>query len=313
MIKQNLSVSPQSFGRVGVFMGGWSAEREISLLSGQRVLQGLLSAGVDAVPVDVNRELLKSLNGDEYDRIFLILHGPGGEDGVVQAYLELLGMPYTGSWVLGSALAMNKLRSKQIWRGLAMPVPDWRIVDSIDECRSKAQEMGFPMIFKPIGEGSSIGISPVMRPGELEGAFDGAHRYGAVMMEKFIHGRELTVAVLDGEALPVIHIETPHQFYDYEAKYFVDSTSYHCPADLPDNVSSECQRLALDAFSAVDAHGWGRVDFICDENNQPWLIEVNTAPGMTGHSLVPMAAREAGLSFETLVTRILECSLERGR
>ena len=194
-----------------------------------------------------------------------------------------------------------------------MPVPDWRIVDSMDECRSKAQEMGFPMMFKPIGEGSSIGISPVMRPGELEGAFDGAHRYGAVMMEKFIHGRELTVAVLDGEASPVIHIETPHEFYDYEAKYFVDSTRYHCPADLPDNVSSECQRLALDAFSAVDARGWGRVDFICDENNQPWLIEVNTAPGMTGHSLVPMAAREAGLSFETLVARILECSLERGR
>jgi D-alanine-D-alanine ligase len=298
---------------VGVFMGGWSAEREISLLSGQRVLQGLLSAGVDAVPVDVSRELLKSLKGDEYDCVFLILHGPGGEDGVVQAYLELLGIPYTGSGVLGSALAMNKLRSKQIWRGLDLPVPDWRIVNSIDECRSRAQEMGLPMVFKPIGEGSSIGVSPVMQPGELEGAFDLAHRYGAVMMEKFIVGRELTVAVLDGEALPVIHIETPREFYDYEAKYFVDSTRYHCPADLPGNVASECQRLALDAFSAVDAFAWGRVDFVCDENNQPWLIEVNTAPGMTGHSLVPMAALEAGLSFETLVTRILECSLERGR
>lgn len=313
MIKQNISVSAQSFGRVGVFMGGWAAEREISLLSGQRVLQGLLSAGVDTVPVDVSRALLKSLNGDEYDRAFLILHGPGGEDGGVQAYLELIGMPYTGSGVLGSALAMNKLRSKQLWRGLGLPVPDWHVVESIDECESAAREMGLPMMLKPIGEGSSIGISRVMQAGQLEDAFNLAHRYGTVMAEKFIGGRELTVTVLDGEALPVIHIETPHEFYDYKAKYFVDSTAYHCPAELPGEVTSECQRLALQAFSSVDARGWGRVDFMCDENNQLWLIEANTAPGMTEHSLVPMAAREAGLSFETLVTRILECSMELKR
>jgi len=313
MIERKVSVSPQSFGRVGVFMGGWSAEREISLLSGQRVLQGLLSAGVDAVAVDVDRELLKSLNGDEYDRVFFILHGPGGEDGVVQAYLELIGLPYTGSGVLGSALAMDKLRSKQIWRGLGLPVPDWRVVDSWDECSSAERVLGLPMMIKPIGEGSSIGVSRVMRADELEDAFHLAHRYGVVMAEKFIDGRELTVAILDAEALPVIHIETPREFYDYKAKYFVDSTGYHCPADLSADVTIECQRLALEAFSAVDASGWGRVDFMCDENDRPWLIEVNTTPGMTDHSLVPMAAREAGLSFEKLVTRILECSMESSR
>ncbi len=313
MTEQKISVSPQSFGRVAVFMGGWSAEREISLLSGQQVLQGLLSAGVDAVAVDVSRELLRSLSGDEYDRVFFILHGPGGEDGVVQAYLELIGLPYTGSGVLGSALAMDKIRSKQIWRGLDLPVPDWRIVDSLDGCRSAARELGLPMMIKPIGEGSSIGISRVMCAGELEDAFELAQPYGVVMAEKFVEGRELTVTILDGEALPVIHIETPREFYDYKAKYFVESTGYQCPADLPAEVTIECQRLALEAFDAVDASGWGRVDFMCDENDRPWLIEANTTPGMTDHSLVPMAAREAGLSFETLVTRILECSMESSR
>ena len=305
------SLSPDAFGRVAVFMGGWAAERDISLLSGAQVTKGLIGAGVDAVSVDVNRDLLRNLRSDEYDRVFMILHGPGGEDGVVQANLELMGMPYTGSGVSGSSLAMDKLRTKYVWHGLGLPTPAWRVLHSVEECRQAAADFGLPMMVKPTCEGSSIGITRVTAEDQLATAFESASQYGEVIAEQFIDGRELTVAVLGGEALPVIHIETPRDFYDYDAKYFVDSTGYHCPADVSDAVASECQRLALQAFKALGVRDWGRIDFMCDANDRVWLIEANTAPGMTDHSLVPMAAREAGLSFEQLVCRILECSMER--
>ena len=305
------SISPEAFGKVAVFMGGWSAERDISLMSGEQVLKGLLNAGVDAVGVDVSREQLRALKGDEYDRVFMMLHGPGGEDGVVQAYLEMIDMPYTGSGVLGSALAMSKLRSKLVWHGLGLPTPEWRTVNSVADCERAAEELGFPIMIKPTTEGSSIGISRVKSADQLAAAFDSARQYGEVMAEQFVEGRELTVAVLGSDALPVIHIETPREFYDYDAKYFVDTTGYHCPADIPEAVARECQSLALQAFAAVGARDWGRVDFMCDEQHCVWLIEANTAPGMTDHSLVPMAAKEAGLSFEKLVCRILERSMER--
>ena len=279
-----------SFGRVGVFMGGWSAEREISLKSGQQVLQGLLSAGVDAVGVDVNCEQLRALKGDEYDRVFLVLHGPGGEDGMVQAYLEMIGVPYTGSGVLGSALSMSKLSTKCLWHGVGLPTPEWRIVNSVEECYCACEELGLPMMVKPIAEGSSIGMSRVDELEQVESSFSRAAQYGVVFVEKFISGRELTVGVLGERALPVIEIFTPHEFYDYRAKYFSENTQYHCPADIPDWLASECQSLALQAFAAVSARDWGRVDFMCDGQNNPWLIEINTAPGMTNHSLVPMAA-----------------------
>lgn len=310
-IQQNTIINVQDFGKVAVFMGGWSAEREVSLNSGQQVLQGLLAAGVDAVPVDVSRALIKSLETHDYDRVFMILHGSGGEDGVVQAHLELLGIPYTGSGVLGSALAMSKLHSKQIFRGLGLQTPQWHMVDCLDACRAAVEAFGLPVMIKPASEGSSIGVTPVTCLEQLEPAFNLACQYGDVMAEQFVCGRELTVAVLDGQALPVIHIETPRGLYDYAAKYRVDSTAYHCPAELPDEVTKKCQQLALQAFSAVGARDWGRVDFMYDEQGQLWLIEVNTAPGMTDHSLVPMAASEISLSFEELVVRILQCSLER--
>ncbi len=335
---QTPTASPQDFGRVAVFMGGWSAEREVSLKSGQQVLQGLLAAGVDAVPVDVDRAQLKALRREDYDRVFMILHGTGGEDGVVQAHLELLGMPYTGSSVLGSALAMSKLHSKHIFRGLGLPTPEWRVARNLEACQAASAAFGLPVVIKPASEGSSIGVTLVMHAEQLESAFHQARQYGEVMVEQFVHGRELTVAVLGGQrsgqgsgqhsgqgclgrnssghcssyqALPVIHIETPREFYDYDAKYRANSTAYHCPAALPEDVTHTCQKMAEQAFVAVGARDWGRVDFMYGDDGQLWLIEVNTAPGMTDHSLVPMAAREIGLSFEALVVRILQCSLER--
>ncbi|MEM7209287.1 MAG: D-alanine--D-alanine ligase [Pseudomonadota bacterium] len=304
-------ILPAEFGRVGVMMGGWSAEREISLMSGKEVLQGLLDAGVDAVGVDLDLDTLRAMKREDYDRAFMILHGPGGEDGIVQAFLETIGVPYTGSGVLGSAIAMSKFASKLAWRGVGLPVPDWHVVSSAAEAQSAADEFGFPMMIKPSNEGSSIGIEQVNQREALVPAFETAVKYGEVLAEKFVHGRELTVAVLGGQALPVIEIETPREFYDYKAKYFVDNTSYHCPAKIPESLARQCQEIALSAFDSIGCRDWGRVDFMVDGDGQPWLIEANTAPGMTTHSLVPMAANEAGMTFSDLVYRILECSMER--
>jgi len=305
------TISPAQFGRVAVMMGGWSAERDISLMSGRQVLQGLLDAGVDAVGVDLNIGTLRAMQRDDFDRAFLILHGPGGEDGVVQAYLQTIGIPYTGSGVLGAAIAMSKYRSKLAWRGMGLSVPDWQVLSSTQDARRAGDEFGLPMMIKPDNEGSSIGIARVYRQDELVPAFKAAAQYGEVLAERFVHGRELTVGILGEQALPVIEIETPRAFYDYTAKYFVDDTSYHCPADIPGATARQCQEIALTAFKAIGCRDWGRVDFMLDDDGQPWLIEVNTAPGMTTHSLVPMAAYASGIPFSELVCRILECSIER--
>jgi D-alanine-D-alanine ligase len=299
------------FGKVAVLMGGDSAEREISLRSGSAVLTALQQRGVDAQGIDAGADVLQQLTAGGFDRAFIILHGRGGEDGVIQGALERLGLPYTGSGVLGSALGMDKHRTKALWRGLELPTPESvLIVDEADLLAAAA--VGFPLMIKPSREGSSIGMTKVEDEQQLQQAWETARRYDAsVLAERWIVGREYTAAVLQGEALPLIRLETPHTFYDYEAKYHADTTSYHCPCGLPEAQEAELQGLCLRAFEAVGASGWGRVDLMLDEQQRPWLIEVNTVPGMTDHSLVPMSARTAGIEFDELVLRILASSFER--
>ncbi len=299
------------FGKVAVLMGGDSAEREISLRSGSAVLAALQQRGVDAQGIDAGADVLQQLMAGGFDRAFIILHGRGGEDGVIQGALERIGLPYTGSGVLGSALGMDKHRTKALWRGLGLPTPESvLIVDEAD--LQAAAAVGFPLMIKPSREGSSIGMTKVEDEQQLQQAWETARRYDAsVLAERWIVGREYTTAVLQGEALPLIRLETPHTFYDYEAKYHADTTSYHCPCGLPEAQEAELQGLCLRAFEAVGASGWGRIDLMLDEQQRPWLIEVNTVPGMTDHSLVPMSARTAGIEFDELVLRILASSFER--
>jgi D-alanine-D-alanine ligase len=248
-----------------------------------------------------------------FDRVFNILHGGSGENGTIQALLDLYRIPYTGSGVLGCALAMDKLRSKWIWMGIGLAVPEYLELRSGDDCVRAVRELGLPLMVKPIFEGSSVGISKVERADDLPGAWELAARYGAVIAEKFINGAEYTVGILAGEALPLIRLETPRAFYDYEAKYKDDKTHYHCPCGLPDAKERELRQIALRAYAALGAGGWGRVDFMADREGKPWLIEANTVPGMTGHSLVPMAALAAGIDFRTLVLRILDTSMDKTR
>jgi D-alanine-D-alanine ligase len=301
---------PSEFGRVAVLMGGWSAERAVSLKSGQAVLAALRARGVDAHGLDVDRAILNVLASGRYDRAFIVLHGRGGEDGVIQGALELLGLPYTGSGVLASALGMDKLRTKQVWLGAGLPTPAHRLVASAAELTAAAADLGLPLAVKPSCEGSSIGVSRVDAPAQFQSAWERAAACdSAVLVEPWIQGQEYTGGWLQGEVLPLIRLETPHGFYDYEAKYHADDTRYLCPCGLPAEREREFQELVGQAFAAVDGRGWGRVDFMVDTQGQPWLLEVNTIPGMTDHSLAPMAARVAGLSFEELVWRILETSL----
>jgi D-alanine-D-alanine ligase len=303
--------SEQAFGRVAVLLGGQSAEREISLKSGNAVLDALRRRGVEATAVDVGNDVISRLLSGEFDRAFIILHGRGGEDGVIQGALQRIGMPYTGSGVLGSALAMDKYRTKAVWRGLGLATPESvLIVDESD--LDKAAALGFPLMMKPICEGSSIGMTKVESEGQLSQAWRTASEYDAqVLAECWIVGEEYTTSILLGEALPMIRLETPHLFYDYQAKYSADTTRYHCPCDLQRDEEADLQALCLKAFEAVGASGWGRVDLMLDQQRRPWLIEVNTVPGMTDHSLVPMSARAAGIDFDELVIRILSTSLER--
>ena len=305
----------QAFGKVAVLMGGHAAERVISLRSGQAVLEALRCAGVDAEAVDAgDSDVLRQLEQGGYDRVFNALHGRGGEDGVMQGCLELLGLPYTGSGVLASALAMDKLRTKQLWHGVGFPTPEFALLDSEADLERAARDVGFPMMIKPIHEGSSFGMSKVEAAGQLPSAWALARQYDqAVLAERWITGTEYTAAILGDEALPLIRLETGNVFYDYQAKYESNSTRYHCPCGLPAEQERDYQQLALSAFRALDGYGWGRVDFMVDAEGRPWLIELNTVPGMTDHSLVPMAARQAGLDFETLVVRILATSLEEGQ
>jgi D-alanine-D-alanine ligase len=301
--------SPEEFGKVAVLMGGWSAEREVSLVSGRAVLGALRSQGVDAHAIDADRGLLGSLIGGSFARVFIALHGRGGEDGIIQGALEVLGLPYTGSGVLASALAMDKLRSKQLWQGLGLPTPPFRLLDRDMDVDEVVAALGLPLAVKPSREGSSIGVSRVTDPAQLQTAWKQAASFDCpVLVEPWIDGEEYTGAVLQGEALPLIRLETPREFYDYEAKYHADDTRYHCPCGLDVDKEAELQSLVLRAFTAVDGYGWGRVDLMLDRQGQPCLLEVNTVPGMTSHSLVPMAARAVGLDFETLVWRILETS-----
>ena len=303
---------PAAFGKVAVLMGGWSAERAVSLRSGAAVLKALQARGIDAHGIDAGRDILTVLAGGGFDRAFIILHGRGGEDGVIQGALEILGLPYTGSGVLASALGMDKLRTKQIWQSAGLPTPPWRLANSLAELTEAAAALGLPLAVKPSCEGSSIGISRVDDPAQLAGAWERATAcHSPVLVEPWIPGREYTGAVLAGQALPLIRLETTRTFYDYEAKYHANDTRYLCPCGLPAEHEARLQQLVAAAFAAVGGYGWGRVDLIVDAQDQPWLLEVNTVPGMTDHSLVPMAARATGLSFEDLVWRVLETSLAR--
>ncbi len=293
-------------GKVAVLMGGLSAEREISLMSGGAVLTALKSKGVDAHGIDVNKDIVGDLQDEDYQRAFIVLHGRGGEDGTMQGLLELMSVPYTGSGVMASSLAMDKLKTKQIWLAMGLPTPDFCILDSEKSCHQALQSLSLPLIIKPVLEGSSIGMSKVEREEELIPAWQKAQQCGGtVIAERWIEGDEFTAAILDDQVLPMIKLKTTHKFYDFDAKYEADDTQYICPCGLSEKQESQYAALATQAFDAVGASSWGRVDFMVDENDQPWLIEVNTVPGMTSHSLVPMAAKQAGLSFEELVVKIL--------
>lgn len=302
---------PAVFGRVAVLMGGTAAEREVSLKSGAAVLAALRSRGVDAEGFDVQGpEILERLAG-RIDRVFLALHGRGGEDGVMQGALELLGLPYTGSGVLASALAMDKLRSKRMWLGAGLPTPDYRVLTADTDFAQVVEELGLPLMVKPVHEGSSIGMSKVLEAGELAAAYAEAAMHDAVVIaEAFIEGEEYTVGILGRTPLPLIRLHTPRSFYDFTAKYAAEDTVYECPTGLPEKIEAPLQTLALDAFDALDGRGWGRIDLMRDAQGMPWLIELNTIPGLTDHSLVPMAAKQAGMSFEDLVWAILEQTLE---
>lgn len=301
--------APEQFGKVGVLMGGAAAERKISLNSGQQVLAGLQRKGINAIAVDIKDDIVLPLQKHTFDRVFNIIHGRGGEDGVLQGVLEALKIPYTGSGVMASALSMDKLRTKLCWRGADLPTPDWMILASEQDITTCADKLAFPVIVKPALEGSSIGMSKADNIAELNVAWQTASKYQCeVYAESWVSGTEYTVAILNNQALPVIRLETPHAFYDYEAKYQANTTSYHCPCGLDLQQEQKLQNLAIQAAHIVGVEGWSRVDLFIDASNQPQLIEINTVPGMTDHSLVPMAAKAAGIDFDDLVWRILETS-----
>ncbi len=305
------TLDPKAFGRVAVLFGGKSAEREVSLKSGNAVLSALQAAGVDAFGIDVGDDFLARLNSEKIDRAFIVLHGRGGEDGSMQGLLECAGIPYTGSGILASALAMDKLRTKQVWHSLGLPTPRHAVLTSQADCEAAATELGFPLIVKPAHEGSSIGMAKVESVEALVAAWHDAARYDSqVLVEQWIAGPEYTIAVLRGEVLPPIGLGTPHTFYDYDAKYLADDTRYRIPCGLSPEKEAELKALTARACEAVGTQGWARADVMQDASGQFWLLEVNTVPGMTDHSLVPMAARAAGLDFQQLVLAILADSVE---
>jgi len=295
------------FGKVAVLMGGKSAEREISLKSGTMVLNALRKSGVDAHAFDPRDSGLEALKQQGYARAFIALHGRFGEDGTVQGALEYLGIPYTGSGVMASALAMDKWRTKLLWHAAGLPTPAYRLMDARTDPAVLAARLGLPLMVKPAREGSSIGMSKVTSVEKIAPAYELAAGYDDVVIaERFIEGMELTAAILGDEPLPLIRLETPREFYDYQAKYFADDTRYICPCGLPADQERALQQMALEAFRVLGCSGWGRVDLMLDRDGNPQLLEVNTIPGMTDHSLVPMAACASGISFEDLCVRILE-------
>ncbi|MEN8216179.1 MAG: D-alanine--D-alanine ligase [Pseudomonadota bacterium] len=296
----------KDFGKVAVLMGGNSAEREVSLKSGQAILDALLRQGIDALGIDTAHDIVTQLTKTHIDRVFIALHGRGGEDGTIQGLLEHLGLPYTGSGVLGSALAMDKYRTKQLWQGIGIPTPASIPLQADSDFTQIIEQIGLPLMVKPALEGSSVGITKVTTHNELAQAFKTAHQFDSlVIAEHFISGIEYTAAILQDTVFPLIRLETPRDFYDYTAKYSDNKTSYICPCGLPPEQEQALQKLAKRAFITIGACGWGRVDFIVDSAGQAWLLEVNTIPGMTDHSLVPKAAQVAGINFDELVLRIL--------
>jgi D-alanine-D-alanine ligase len=298
-----------NFGKVAVFLGGKSAEREVSLKGGGMVLNALRSRGVDALAFDPAERGLDALIGERFERAFIVLHGRFGEDGTVQGVLEWLGIPYTGSGVLASALAMDKLRTKLLWHAEGLPTPPYAVLSKDSDLRAVARKLGVPLMVKPASEGSSIGMSKVRSAARLDEAYALAVNYDRVVIaEKFIDGTELTAGILGDQVLPLIKLETPRDFYDYEAKYIANDTRYIVPCGLPAARERDIQALCLKAFRALGCSGWGRVDLMLNRQGRPFLLEVNTVPGMTDHSLVPKAARAVGISYEDLCLRILEAA-----
>ncbi|MGA9991690.1 MAG: D-alanine--D-alanine ligase [Thiobacillaceae bacterium] len=300
------------FGKVGVLMGGTSAEREISLMSGNAVLQALTGAGVDAYGFDTGERSLHELEKENFDRVFIALHGRHGEDGTIQGALELMGIPYTGSGVMASAIGMDKWRTKLLWEAVGIPVARHVLLDDGSDFEAIAADLGLPLFVKPANEGSSIGISKVKRVEELPAAYAEAVKYDPIVLaERFIDGMEVQFPVLGDEVLPSIRIEPATEFYDYQAKYFRDDTRYHCPG-LAAEAELELHPLVRRAFDVLGCKGWARLDLMLDRSGKPYFLEVNTVPGMTSHSLVPMAARAAGISFPDLCVKILEPTLHGG-
>jgi D-alanine-D-alanine ligase len=300
----------RDFGRVGVLYGGRSAEREVSIMSGTGVHKALREAGVDAHLFDTGERTLADLESAGFDRVFIALHGRYGEDGTIQGALELLGVPYTGSGPAASAIAMDKIMTKRVWLQHGLPTPRFAVLDARTELRRVPDELELPLILKPPHEGSTVGITKVVGYSDMKDAYAQAARFDSeVLAEQFVSGRELTVAVLGAgaaaRALPIIEIVAPQGNYDYEHKYFSDDTQYFCPADLPARVADEVARISVAAYRALGCEGWGRVDLILDRDQRPWLLELNTSPGMTGHSLVPMAAKAVGMSYPELCVAIL--------
>ncbi|MFO1318541.1 MAG: D-alanine--D-alanine ligase [Burkholderiales bacterium] len=298
---------PAGFGKVAVLFGGRSAEREISLLSGSNVLESLKRSGVDAHAFDPRDRDVWELKRDGFDRVFIALHGRYGEDGTVQGALELMGLPYTGSGVMSSALCMDKLRTKMVWVACDVPTPAWRVLSAESDWQDVADALGLPLIVKPAHEGSTLGLTKVTQVDQLANAYALAAKYDTlVLAEEFVAGEELTAAFLGDAALPLIRIEAPQGNYDYQNKYFSDETRYHCPCGLPAVDEDHLRALVMHAVRSLGCAGWGRADLIRRADGSVSLLEMNTSPGMTGHSLVPMAARAAGIDFDTLVLRILE-------
>ena len=310
-MNNTIHMNSQAYGKVAVLMGGCSAEREISLRSGTAVLRALQAAGVDAHAVDTaDKDLLDQLVKGDFNRAFIALHGRGGEDGVVQGLLQSIGLPYTGSGVLGSALGMDKLRTKQVWHSAGLPTPDFTVLSSAADAALAKHKLQYPVMVKPSHEGSSIGITKVDEADGLMAAWRLAAQYDdSVLVEQWIEGMEYTAGILGDEVLPLICLQTPNAFYDYAAKYEADTTRYLIPCGLPAAQEAGLQAMCQAAFAAVGATGWGRVDFMLDDAGKAWLIEVNTVPGLTDHSLVPMAASAKGIDFSQLVCRILDASL----
>ena len=301
-----MSVDVKKVGKVAVLMGGSSSEREISLMSGNGVLAALLEKGVDAHAFDPSVQSVFDLAEGKFERAFIALHGPFGEDGTLQGVLEALNIPYTGSGVMASALAMDKWRTKLIWLAAGIPTPKYVLLTPTTDLQTVINELGLPLIVKPAREGSSIGVSKVSLIDELRGAFELAFKLDPlVIAEEFIAGQEFTASIVGQEALPLVRIEAPEGKYDYKNKYFTDDVKYHCPSGLPAALEDEIKRVSLQAFRVLGATGWGRADVMMDANDRFSFLELNTSPGMTGHSLVPIAARATGLSYPDLCLRIL--------